>query len=281
VSFFEQVTQPPTLPHTSLGSGLVMPTDVVVSPDGLTLYVADFGNGSIVRMSSLGKDQRTIATGMNGPNFLAIGVGGRYLYVANTKGGTIARVPPTGGAWTSVRTDQPLSQPTGITVGPGGRDLYVTSANFVYQIAGNGVTRTFATGTFNGFSPEALATTPNGDDIVVADWGVSGQIYEMSTRLCCSVSTQHPYVVGRTPRGLRLIANLGTFFPDSVVVSPNGKSLYFTQSLTTSIGVVDLATGNTSYFNAGLSGPAGMSFSPNGMYLYVADGSNIVKIDVS
>jgi DNA-binding beta-propeller fold protein YncE len=149
----------------------------------------------------------------------------------------------------------------------------------VYQVAGNAVTRAFATGTFSGFSPEALATTPNGDDIVVTD--MSGQIYEMCTRLCCSVSTQHAYVVGHRSTGVRLIVNLGSFIPDSAVVSPNGQALYFTQSLTTSIGVVNLATGNISYINAGLSGPAGMSFSPNGRYLYVADGSSIVKIDVS
>ena len=62
---------------------------------GFPLYVANYGNNTISKVTADGSVSTFVSSGLNGPTGLALGPDG-YLYVANNNSNTISRVSPSG-----------------------------------------------------------------------------------------------------------------------------------------------------------------------------------------
>ncbi len=124
-----------------------------------TLYVSDFGSGSIKKISSTGTVMN-FAMGVNSPGGLAFDGSGN-LFVANYFSNSINQISSTGTVTNFVTTG--LNNPTGLAFdGSGNLFEADTSSNSIKQISSAGAVTTFATGlnrpAFLAFGPDPVST---------------------------------------------------------------------------------------------------------------------------
>jgi DNA-binding beta-propeller fold protein YncE len=156
-----------------------------------------------------------------------------------------------------------------IAIAPGGRIAYVVSDNVMTPInLRSGVTMTPVTlgpstagiADATGY-PGSIAITPNGRTAYVAIPGL-GTIVPVHLSPLSSAS---PILLGGTP--------------GSIAIAPNGETAYVTNSTTSTIDVVDLAT-DAVHSITGIVDPHEIALTPNGRRAYVTAGSAIVPIDL-
>jgi 6-phosphogluconolactonase (cycloisomerase 2 family) len=213
---------------------------IVVSPDGKSVYTADPANRGVTEVSqySVGSDGTlspdsppTVATG-DSAGGLAESPNGATLYVTNNP------------------DDTPLPQYSSVSqysVGTGGALSLVS---------------TFATGLY----PDAVAVSPNGASVYVADQG-DGTVSQFTVGAGGGLTPDAPATVS---------AGSG---PRSIVVSPSGKSVYVldygTQPGSGSIAQFTVGAGGELSADSPASvplalGASAFAISPNGTTLYVA-----------
>jgi DNA-binding beta-propeller fold protein YncE len=272
-------TNPPIAVSTIAGTaGLVGSTDatgtsarfgkpngVIVSPDGTTLYVSDFGNNTIRRMDlstgavttiagSAGAPGTTDGSGstarFNGPHFIT--TDGNNLYVTDFNNNSIRKIVIATGEVT-------------------------TLAGSMAGIAG-GVDGAGTASRFNG--PSGITITPDGTTLYVADY------YNQTIRK----------IVIATGAVTTMVTSAGFSYPAGIICDGTGTNLYVTDfnantifKIIISSGVVSTLAGSTGgYGSADRTGSEASFYNPNGITvlgtnLYVADFTNQIvrKIVIS
>ena len=236
------------------------PNGVIVSPDGTTLYLTDFGNSTIRAMDLASGAVTTLAgtTGVagnadgtgtsarfNGPHFLT--TDGINLYVPDFNNNSIRKIVIATGAVTTL---------AGSTAGAAGA--------------------VDATGTAARFSgPGAIAITPDGTALYVADFNnASIRKVVVATGVVTTMVTTAPFIN-----------------PAGIICDASGTNLYVTDVTANTVSKVVIATGavstlagSTAFFGtADGTGSSASFFTPNGITLigtnlYVTDpGDAIVR----
>lgn len=173
------------------------PAAMAITPDGAYVYVVSYVNGnlgtgtiSIIRTSD-NSVQLNAITGFSGPFAIAIAPNGRNAYVTNFGSNNFSPVGTTVSVVsissnTIVDTITLGIQPSGIAITPNGSFVYVSNYSTVYNGAGF-TDLTASQGTIDviatqnntvsssiigglGFSPDAIAISPNGQFAYVTNY---------------------------------------------------------------------------------------------------------------
>ncbi|MFN8111214.1 MAG: bifunctional YncE family protein/alkaline phosphatase family protein [Thermoleophilia bacterium] len=162
---------------TSQGKACLYPNSVVVSKDGATAWVSDWGTDSISVVDlKAGKATGTIRVG-NHPSAMALNPAGDRLYVSNTDADTVAVVDTAAGALDGTIPLHPYrgapvgTSPNALQVSADGKRLYVAGAGnndvTVIRLTKKGGTRQGYIPT--GWYPTGIALDPAGKRVYVAN----------------------------------------------------------------------------------------------------------------
>jgi DNA-binding beta-propeller fold protein YncE len=239
---------PPTVP-----AGRLFPTALAVSPDGKSVYVADFGDGAILQYNIGAGGTLTLktpATAPSGaPTSLAVSPDGKSVYATNDP-----------------------SPPPGC---PRGQECPSTVSQ--YDVGPDGVLTPKTPSTVQaGIQPAAVAVSPDGKSVYVANSetpnGANGSISEYNVGAGGTLTARIP------------AAAATGVFPEAVVISPDGSSVYvlneFESASNLSNGAVfqyDRAldgaiTPKTPAFVATGSSLGGLAISPDAKVVYAVNG---------
>jgi hypothetical protein len=154
-------------------SGLSTPAEMVTSGDGRTLYIDDWGTGSLRVMNActfqtialIPVGGFSIASYISGPDG---SLGSRYMYVSSLADEDVNIVD----TWTNsiVRT-YPVPGITGVQLSPDGSRLYAVTAEGVFTfnpMTGQQLAPFLFTGTL---VPTWMTATPDGSKLYLADTG--------------------------------------------------------------------------------------------------------------
>ncbi len=258
------------------------PVGVAVTPDGKSVYVADFDGG--VSQYDVGagglltaKTPATVTAGTN-PEWLAVSPDGKSVYVTDHNGATVSQFDVGAGEALSAKTPATVptgATPSGVAVSPDGRSVYVDdqAASTVSQYdvgAGGLLTAKSSPTVMSGTNPTAIAVTPDGQSVYVVDAG-------SETISQYDVAPGGLLVAKSTP------AVAATPAPVGIAISPDGRSVYVTNHE---------ASGSVSQFDVGAGGllsaktpsrvaagvePLGIAVSPDGKSVYTADKNGFVS----
>jgi DNA-binding beta-propeller fold protein YncE len=284
---------PATVPVLGANS---FPTEVAISPDGKSAYVAN-GFGNTVSQYDVGSDgalsaksPSTVAAGID-PFDLAVSPDGKSVYVTNESGGagssgTVSQYDVgAGGALTpkspaSVATG---TGPQGVAVSPDGNSVYVIDETdktvFQYDVgSGGALTPKIPATVATGADPRLLAVGPDGKSVYVGNSdGNSVSQYDVGPGGGLTPKTPAAVAAGADPEGL--------------AVSPNGNSLYVVDA-----GGLPPVTGTVSQYDinpltgalsaktpatvaTGVS-PFGVAVNPDGKSVYVTNFNNFVTVNL-
>ena len=266
-----------------------VPSSIAISPNGSFAFVAT-NNGVYALTINATTGLPTVVGGSpfsagTNPNAVTVSPNGKFLYVANG-GGTVSayRINSTTGELTSIGAAVAAgTSPSGVTVSPDGSFLYVSNqgSNNVsaYTItAGSGALVPLGGGIGNPFlagtNPRGVTVSPNGQFLYVANGGGNVSAYTIVTGsgvlVPLNILLGNPYPAGTNPT--------------DVTISPDGQFLYVANggvggsgtvsaySITPVNGIlVPLVAGLGNLYPAGTS-PSGLTISPDGQFLYVANG---------
>jgi YVTN family beta-propeller protein len=256
---------------------------IAISPDGTTAYVSSFF-GTITPINLVtGLAETPITMGTNffvGP--IAITPDGSTAYVGNENTGAVVPVDlATKAIGTPIPacTSTPDDRSGGIVISPDGATAYVscTLSNSVVPI--NTSTNATESPIFVAPGPSALAITPNGATLYVANSGVfdvvNGQVMQISdgttvTPVDLATGTAgHPITVGTEP--------------EAVAITPDGTTAYVTNAASNTVSPIDIAT-NTAGSPIAVNGispaPDAIAITPDGATAYVI-ANGIVPIDTA
>jgi YVTN family beta-propeller protein len=240
-------------------SGLSTPAEMVTSGDGRTLYVDDWGTGSLRVMNActfqtialLPVGGFSIASYISGPDG---SLGSRYMYVSSLADEDVNVVD----TWTNsiVRT-YPVPGIAGVQLSPDGSRLYAVTAEGVFTfnpMTGQQLAPFLFTGTL---VPTWMTATPDGSKLYLADTG--------SDRI--SVVDAHTMTITKT-----IQLPFGST-PITVSVTPDGKEVWVANGAS-SDGAVVISTATDSVIKTiPTNGMAlAITFSRDGSYAYIAEG---------
>jgi DNA-binding beta-propeller fold protein YncE len=289
VSQFDALGGPlvPLTPATAAAGG--DPTGVAVSPDGKSVYVTNFVDNTVSQYdvgaggALTPKTPATVATGM-GPLGVAVSADGASVYVANINDNTVSQydVGP-GGALTPKNPAAVASgnAPFGVAVSPDGKSVYVTNravpccpmvSQYDVGAGGSLTPKTPATVATAGF-PTGVAVSPDSKSVYVTNTLATPHVlgntvsqYDVGVGGALTPKTPDAAVAGSAPRG--------------VAVSPDGTSVYVTNSADNTLSQYDVGAGGALTPKAPAtvatgSLPVGVALSPDGKSVYVTnEGSN-------
>jgi YVTN family beta-propeller protein len=177
------------------------PWGMAITPDGKTVYVANYGSGTVTPIATTTNTAGPPITVGSGPFDIAITPDGKTVYVANLDSGTvtpIATATNTVGAPITVGS-VPLG-PFDIAITPDGKTAYVSDS-------GSGTVTPIATATNTagppitvGSYPENIAITPDGKTAYVTDYD-SGTVTPIAT---ATNTAGPPITVGSYPYAIAL-----------------------------------------------------------------------------
>jgi YVTN family beta-propeller protein len=175
------------------------PASLAITPDGAYVYVISYVDGnpgtgtiSIIRTSDNSVEPSAIA-GFSGPFAIAITPNGKYAYVTNFGSNNFSPVGTTVSVVdlssnTISATITVGIQPSGLAITPAGAYAYVSNYNTLYE-GPNFTDLTAGQGTINiidihtnkvispeikvGFSPDAIAISPNGQFAYVTNYSAN------------------------------------------------------------------------------------------------------------
>ncbi len=250
------------------------PHDLVLTPDGLYLFVADMGN-DVVKVLNPGTLETIGVIGegeLSSPHDVDIDIKGRlliadtgndrtvvYQFGGVTRGGAIARQVA---SW-----DRGQSGPEGVSYGPGGR-VYVTNAGSDSVIALEDGKVTARAGTYGGgpnqYSRPHDVEADAGDRVFVADPG-NNRIQVLSTDLVFIRTLSGAEYAFNEPKYLAVDEKGWLFIADEF--SNQIKILDEAYALTGTIGTGERGSGPGQ-----LSKPEGVEVA--GRYIWVSDTYN-------
>jgi DNA-binding beta-propeller fold protein YncE len=278
---------PPTI--TSGGN----PRMMAVSPDGRSVYVANFAGGGAegVWQYDVGpgglltsKSPAAVKTVGGGTDAVAVSPDGRSLYTADNSGDDVSQFDI--GVNGTLTPKSPASVSTGagsgprrIAIAPDGGSVYVADCNshkisqFSVGAGGALSLKTPATLTIAG-CPYELQSTPDGRSLYVAQFGTPGAVYQFDIGPDGALAAKSPASV---------VAPAET---DELAVSPDGASVY---------AVGDHAAPNlVEQFSVGAGGaltakstvatgaePQGIGITSNGRSVYVSAGNFVYQYDAA
>jgi DNA-binding beta-propeller fold protein YncE len=233
------------------------PRGVAVSPDGQSVYVANFSSPGSVFQYDVGaggellpKSPPTVAT----PGFsagVAVSPDGKSVYVVNFRvfvggdgGSTISQFDVGAGGELLPKSPPTVpssgSGPVGIAVSPDGRSVYV--ANFAvfstgpsgtvsqYDVDPDGALTPKSPATVEGpGEPRYVAVNPDGKSVYVTATGLDS-VLQYDVGAGGALQAKSPFLV---PAGE---------IPDGVAVSPDGRSVYVTNVLSNDVSQYDVGT---------------------------------------
>ena len=179
-------TPVPMSPATVAATGSASPVGLLVSADGLRLYLLNQGT-EVVAWYNIGADGAlsalvgSVATGA-GPLAMVLSPDGHSLYVSNFTAGTISQYDVGAGGGLTAKSPASVAavaKAAGIAVSPDGKSLYVTiqlNPGFVYAYdidAATGKLTAKSTLVYSGLgnNPRGITVSPDGKSLYV---GVSG-----------------------------------------------------------------------------------------------------------
>jgi 6-phosphogluconolactonase (cycloisomerase 2 family) len=280
-------------------SGLVSPTSMVVSPDGLHVYVANvngdglvvFGQGPTLAFVESVVDGENGVTGMNGPIDLAISPDGAHVYVTGVFSDSLAVFSRDAGTGELTFVEEQvdglggvaaLDDPIAVTVSPDGAHVYVAAfapgnaAVVVFsRDAGTGAL-TFVESQMNGSggvsdmtTPVDVAVSPDGAHVYVAAYVDDAIVAFERDDLTGTLS-----FLGTVSNGVGGVSGIAE--TRSVVVSPDGAHVYATGVASDGVAAFsrDGGTGLLAFVGAqaglgGMDGARTVTLSPDGLFAYV------------
>jgi YVTN family beta-propeller protein len=191
---------------------------------------------------------------------------------------------------TTIVAPTALSGPVGMAISPNGTFAYVANTGNLSPLTGTGgttvavintATNTVTATVVTGDDPVALAVTPNGQFVFVANHGgivvvgFNGGILGTVSVISTATNT----VTATISAGFGSLSS--TISPNDVAITPNGAYAYVTSDATNTVSVISTAT-NTVTATVTLpssSYPSGVAIAPNGTYAYVTNsGSGTVSV---
>jgi YVTN family beta-propeller protein len=230
----------------------VAPTQMAVSPDRRSVYIADAGSNSVSVLNTTNNTiARTIALPRRSkPIGVALSPNGRYLYTADGGSNRVSVLDTrTKRVVASARVG---TQPVSVAVAPDGKTVYAANSGSgdvsVIDARTKRIVRSVRTGRF----PSGVAVTPDGASIYVTN--------ELSGVTVINAAT------GTVQAKLRVPS------PFSVAVSPNGDRAYVTDLGPGTLTVIDTRTDRvSSTVSIGPYGTDPFTVTVTGDAVYVAN----------
>lgn len=254
------------------------PSYEVVSPNSATLYVSNWGSGTVSVIDTASRKVTfTISVGPL-PSGLAITPDGKFLYLANLQNGTVSVInTSTNTVATTVAVGD---QPVEIALSPDGKSLYVPfnlpsdpyhSGIAIIDTATNQIAQTILTGTTRA---EQFVFSPDGAyAYALADLNI-GQGYRFGLLRIATQSKQLTQLVWG-----QLIE------PDGIAITPDNSKLYFgirRHQVLGSVAVFNIAQG---LIEKKIALPSsvygGSAITPDGKYLYFPSQGNVLMVSTA
>ena len=234
------------------------PMAIALSPDGLTLYSANFQASSVTfQTASTGAITATL-TGLTLVTSLEITPDGTKLVVGGFG---------PNGYIIDVATQAVTTFPTGnsafsVAISPDGTTAYVANGFWIQVV--DIATATVLPALPSTGLPWAMTATPDGAGLWVADISSS-----VAYRVDIAAGTIGPSIPVSTD-------------PRAIAISPNGATVYVPGAAGNQLTVIDTATGTVTATIPVGAYPQGVEVSPNGLKVYVPSfiGSDLFILDV-
>jgi YVTN family beta-propeller protein len=215
-------------------------SQVAVSPDGRSVYVANFGtaatNTNLVYQFDVGaggtlspKSPPTVAAGEHAES-VAVSPDGKSVYVTNSGSDTVSQYAvAANGALSLKRSVGAGDSPTEVVVSPDGGSAYVTNFGsldtgggsvFQYDVGSDGgLTPKTPRSVLAGRNPTGVGVNPDGASVYVTDQGVlnsTGALYQFDVDSEGRLSAKQPASVaaGMDPTGLAVSPAFATAAAD-------------------------------------------------------------------
>jgi YVTN family beta-propeller protein len=258
------------------------PDAVAVTPNGLTAYVVDGTNNLVypftIASGTLGAG---IAVGTQGdPAAIAVSPDGEQVYVANYGSRSVSVISTATNKVTATVTigAGATGKPIALAVSPDSAHLYVADQGHSeiadIATATNTVAHTIEVGSLAdpnltaGGDPNILAVTPDGSKLYVASYGGHG-VEDIST----ATDTVTKTIALQEPK---------TAAPNALALTPNACQLYVNDYEHNLVDVITVASDTVSAHPAigETVDPTGMSVTPDGSHVYVADTGGTPQVSV-
>ena len=258
----------------------ITPTGIAITPDNRYAYVANNNNYNLAGQDSvsvLKLKNNTVKTtifdsSFNQPYTITVNPAGTRAYVTNSNSTTITMIDTATN--TVIGVIDGFDGPSGMAITPNGAYAYVNNYGGPEGVgSGNGTTVSVVnlntnaiTATIHvGLAPAALAITPNGNYVYVANY-VDGNT---GTGTVSIIKTSNNSLLGTIP---------GFDGPFDIAITPDGKYAYVTnfgsnnfEPIGTSVSVIKLSNSQIiTTIDLGIQ-PSGVAITPDGKYAYVTN----------
>jgi len=214
-------------------------------------YIANQGSNMIAVVNCTTHKVIKSISGGSIPVGIVTSADGKRVYIANNDASTVSVINT---ADNTLLTSIPVgNSPYGIAISPDGTRVYTANSNAasisVIETQNNSVLATIP----NLPSVISVAVSPDGKWVYAATEGSPNAVY----------------IINASTNVLDSTIPLGSSYNYSMVMAPDGKSLYFTNNQNSSVTRVNLATKTVSAIPVG-GGPYGIAINSMGTRLYVA-----------
>jgi len=214
-------------------------------------YIANQGSNMIAVVNCTTHKVIKSISGGSIPVGIVTSADGERVYIANNDASTVSVINT---ADNTLLTSIPVgNSPYGIAISPDGTRVYTANSNAasisVIETQNNSVLATIP----NLPSVISVAVSPDGKWVYAATEGSPNAVY----------------IINASTNVLDSTIPLGSSYNYSMVMAPDGKSLYFTNNQNSSVTRVNLATKTVSAIPVG-GGPYGIAINSMGTRLYVA-----------
>ncbi|MDR2699676.1 MAG: beta-propeller fold lactonase family protein [Nitrososphaerota archaeon] len=234
-------------------TGLSMPFQVAVNPNGVYTYVTCGGTGSVWVVDTATNEVSSKITGGNDPFGMDFTPDGKYLYITNGGSDTVWVVDTTTNI--VVKTIPVGNGPHGLAITPNGDYAYVTNFGSHTVTVINIALNKAVGNVIVGSNPQGVAFTPDGKYAYVANFGI-GTVSVIETATTNMIATIH--------------VESG---PVDITITPDGKHVYVSNSGSGSISVINTETNTVTFTIRGFLQPFDIAITSDGTTAYVANGS--------
>jgi YVTN family beta-propeller protein len=266
----------------TVGKTKSRPDAVAISPNGLTAYVVDGANNLVYPFTiATGVLGSGIAVGTQGdPAAIVVSPNGESMYVANYGSHSVSVINASSNKVTATVSigAGATGKPIALAVSPNSAHLYVADQGHSQiddiATATNTVAHTIEVGSMadpnvaSGGDPNILAVTPEGSKLYVASYTGHG-VEDIATGTDTVTKTI-------------ALQESATAAPNALAVTPNGCQLYVNDYEHNLVDVINVSSDAvTAHPAVGETvDPTGMSVTPDGSHVYVADLGGTPQVSV-
>jgi YVTN family beta-propeller protein len=244
--------------------GFSDPQGLTFTPNGAFCYIANYGENTVVVINTSNYSVVTTIEDFDEPYFLAASPNGSYIYVANYGNNTVSVVSTvTNTIVYTITTD--LDGPYPLAVSPNGQYLYVGNYSGDTVSVFNTSDYSLVPTMISAGETAWIAFAPNGN-AYVADYTNTITVIDplFSPSSITSGDLSDCYFIS---------------------ITPNGNTAYVANYGTQTVGVIDIAHGNTVSIASDPSSYLGyaqsLAVSPDGAYVYVPNDQSLVVVNTS